>query len=98
MAVCANIRAADHCFGQNPIRAENAFVAPDKFAEESPMTLRVNLSRKNFHARNPRFIDIALLPVCAPQVQRPRRLDERAPAQKRRCDNRERSVHFERQG
>src|SRR5262249_31405951 len=47
--------------------AENAFVVPHKFAEEASMTLRVNLSCENFHARDPCFLDLALVPVCGHQ-------------------------------
>src|SRR5438034_147161 len=44
--------------------AENAFVAPHEFAKKSSVTLRVNPSRENFYARNPRLFDFALLHVC----------------------------------
>src|SRR5215469_7813124 len=43
--------------------AENAFVAPHEFAEEASMTLQVNLSCENFHAWDPCFLDLALVPV-----------------------------------
>ena len=50
------MRAADHCFGQNPIFASTPFVAAAKFTENSAMTLRMNFSWKNFHAGNPRAL------------------------------------------
>jgi hypothetical protein len=39
---------------------QNPFVAPNKFAEASTVTLRVNFPRENFHAGYPRFFDLAL--------------------------------------
>src|SRR4029077_18785038 len=42
---------------------ENSFVAPHKFPEAPTMTLRVNFSRENFHARYPGFFDLALVLV-----------------------------------
>jgi hypothetical protein len=42
---------------------ENPFVASHKFAKEPAMTLRVNLSRKNFHSRDPGFFNLTLVPV-----------------------------------
>src|SRR5262245_60127186 len=40
---------------------ENPFLASHKFTEKSPMSLRVNFSRENFHARYPGFVDLALI-------------------------------------
>jgi hypothetical protein len=42
---------------------ENALVAPYKFAEKSTVPLRVNFSRENFHARDPRILNLALAPI-----------------------------------
>jgi hypothetical protein len=47
---------------------QDSFVAPHKFAKESPMRLRVNLSSENFHARNPCFLEVALVPVRRHQL------------------------------
>src|SRR5438874_12030108 len=46
-----------------PNTRKNPFVAPYKFAEEPSMTLRVNLSRVDFHAWDRCFLDPALRPV-----------------------------------
>jgi hypothetical protein len=44
--------------------AKNAFVAPHELPKKSSVTLGINRSRENFHARNPRVFDFALLHVC----------------------------------
>src|SRR5947199_5181416 len=49
-------------------RCQDSFVAPHKFAKESSMRLRVNLSRENFHARNPCVLDLALIPIRRQQL------------------------------
>src|SRR5437773_2024527 len=41
---------------------KNPFIPPDKFAERSAMTLRMNFSRKNFRPGNPRFLNLVILP------------------------------------
>jgi hypothetical protein len=43
---------------------ENPFVAPHKFAEAPTVTLRMNFSWKNFHARNPRALYLWPRTVC----------------------------------
>src|SRR6476661_10223181 len=43
--------------------SENPFVAPHKFPEAPTMTLRINFSRENFHARYPDFFDLTLVLV-----------------------------------
>src|SRR6478735_8294156 len=40
--------------------SENPFVAPHKFPEAPTMSLRVNFSCEDFHARYPGFFDLAL--------------------------------------
>ena len=37
---------------------EQAFIAPDKFAERAAMPLRINRARKNLHAGNPGFANL----------------------------------------
>ena len=44
---------------------KNPFIPPDKFAEKSAMTLRMDFSRKNFHSGNPRFLNLGILPFCS---------------------------------
>jgi hypothetical protein len=50
--------------------SENSFVAPHKFPEAPTMTLRVNFSREDFHARYPGFFDLALAFVGRHEVAR----------------------------
>src|SRR4029453_3876400 len=42
---------------------KNAFIAPDKFAKGSAVTLRMNFSWKNFKPWNPSLFYLALAPV-----------------------------------
>jgi hypothetical protein len=49
--------------GPEPNLRKNAFVAPHKFAKESAVPLRVDLSRENFDAWNPSFLNFALASI-----------------------------------
>jgi hypothetical protein len=46
-----------------PNAREDAVISPHKFAKESPVTLRVNFSSENLHARDPSFLNVALISV-----------------------------------
>jgi hypothetical protein len=47
---------------------ENAFVAPYKLAKNSTVPLWVNFSRKNFNARDPRVLNLALVPIRSCEI------------------------------
>jgi hypothetical protein len=47
---------------------ENAFVAPHEFAKKSTVPLRVNFSGENFHAWNPRVLNLALAAIRSGEV------------------------------
>ena len=60
--VCEHPRSRPLLWPEANLR-ENPFVAPHKFAKEPPVPLRVNLSWENFHAWDPGFFDVTLVPV-----------------------------------
>src|SRR3954447_13424224 len=49
---------------------ENPFIMPNKFPKTPTMTLRINFSREDFHARNPGLFDLGLAFVGGHQLAR----------------------------